>query len=183
MKRIVLQVCALLLMARFVGAGEPADAFAIKKIKYTSPRWKFSVLTFPVLGQLTEEPINEPGMTGFRVYSHLLPDVAYAVTVFEMPREELSKTKPDGAFDEYLGQLKRRGGQLVASSNITLDAHPGRQYVVKRTSEGDLRRIEGRVFLVGNRFYVLEVSRLETITDARMPVAATAFLDAFRLQK
>jgi hypothetical protein len=105
------------------------------------------------------------------------------VTVFEMPPEEVTTTKPAGAFDEHLGQLEKRGGQIVASSNITLDDHPGRQFVAKRTSEGDLRRIEGRLYLVENRFYVLEVSRLETITNPRMPVPAAAFLDAFRLLK
>jgi outer membrane lipoprotein-sorting protein len=92
-------------------------------------------------------------------HSKLFCMIAYT----EMPKQSLVGNNAEGFLDGVRDVfVKQVGGKLASESPLTLDGHPGRE-VKAHVFQGEARF---RLFLVGERLYILWVMTLEKSSDS-----------------
>lgn len=80
----------------------------------------------------------------------------------DFPKPALVANDVDGVFDSIRDQfIKQAGGKLASESSLSLDGNPGREIRV-HLFRGELRM---RLFLVGNRLYLLSLANLNQSDD------------------
>jgi len=126
------------------------------------------------------EPIREVEQDEFGVDTHSYTAVvdeaeaAYTVMYTDFTDEDLA----DGPKAVLDGITESLGEDLKSSKEITLDDHPGMQYVMQFDEDGVLMEVVQRVFLVNKRMYQTIVG----VPAANPEQAKTdRFLDSFKL--
>jgi outer membrane lipoprotein-sorting protein len=106
-------------------------------------------------------------------HGRLVCTVAYT----DIPKQLLVANNVDGFFDSTRdGFIKEVGGKLASENPLSLDGYPGREIKVHVFS-GELRL---RLFLVGNRLYLLSVTTVEKVSESDAETFNT-FFGSFKL--
>ena len=93
------------------------------------------------------------------LHSELICLVAY----MDVPKQWVVGNDADGFIDGLRDQfIKEVGGKLASESSVTQDRHTGREIKV-HMFRGDLRL---RVFLVGDRVYILSLTKLDKSSNS-----------------
>lgn len=139
---------------------------------FSSTKGKFSVL-MPGDPQEQHQVVNTAvGPIDLYMYAVDSGSIAYIVGYSDYPEDFIKNSEPkkllDGARDGAIRNIK---GTLVAERNITIEAHPGREFafdVPKQSGIPYNGTGRSHMFLVGNRLYQCMVigkkdSRIEDI--------------------
>lgn len=136
-------------------------------------------------GKPVESPIPEAARQAFqnagasmRLFMHATPKrVVYMASYSDI---ELDYSDPKAKEDFFEGirngqMMASKGGELPSEKVIWLDGHPGREFVIKTPTA--IAKI--RVYLVGNRFYVIYFITPLNIQDRTND--CQMFFDSFKL--
>lgn len=106
-------------------------------------------------------------------HSQVICMVAYS----DLPEKLMVSSNADAFFDGVGGEfIKHGGGKLASQTSLTLDGHPGRELKV-HMFRGELRL---RMFLVGERMYLLSLSKLEPPVESDAEIV-NKFFGSFKL--
>ena len=170
MKTLLVHLClaATLLLAADDATTKPAD-FAPKDGRFTvqmpgEPKEQTSKVNTPIGPIDVHLFISAPD-----------PKSAYMVGYSDYPEEVVKKSDSDKILDGARdGAVRNVKGTLESEKKITMDGHPGRDYVI--STEGFRGR--ERIYLVNARLYqVMLLGSKEFVTGKD----ADKFLDSFKL--
>lgn len=129
--------------------------------------------------------VTSTAATYFGVRTHLFrcvtPVAVYGGQYFDVPPARLRAAGPQAVLSNAVaGVVRARNRKLLSLRPISLQGHPGREFVVSLRDENGEQRQAGRVFLVGNHcFMVLAVRYLSGADPYKQ--RADIFISSFRL--
>lgn len=148
--------------------------------EFTSKSGGFSVMTPATLKESTQSTDTAIGPIDIHTFLAEVGNRAYVVGYSDYPAEIMRQSDPeqilDGSRDGAADNLK---GQVISENSLTLDNHPGREFVINATAQNNLKMtVKARIYLVKNRLYQV---MLATPQNEFNPSDADAFLKSFKL--
>jgi len=143
--------------------------------EFSSPQGRFSIL-MPGTPHKERQKAETP-LGPIEVEIFLVPffNDSYGVSYNDYPdaitRKEFADQVLDGARN---GTAKSMKGHVVSETKITLDGHPGRDYLLGTPTGG----YRSRIYLIGQRLYQLAVRGPSTSS-----ADAHKFFESFRITK
>jgi hypothetical protein len=130
---------------------------------FNSAEGKFSVL-MPTDPELQTRDIHaENGDAKYYRYSAINEIGLFSVMYFVHPVEAKDAAERDARLELMCnGIIKNLDGEVTLDRKIKLYGYPGREFVIKKTEDGNKNVYQWKVFMVGNRLYQLAVT-----TDAK----------------
>ncbi|MBP7688077.1 MAG: hypothetical protein KA765_09220 [Thermoflexales bacterium] len=147
---------------------------------FTSKSGGFSVMTPATLKESTQSADTAIGQIDMHTFLAEVGNRAYIVVYADYPAEIMQQSDPeqilDGGRDGAADNLK---GQILSENTLTLDNHPGREFVINATAQDNLEMtVQARLYLVKNRLYQIMLAAPQSEFKSS---DADAFLKSFKL--
>lgn len=130
---------------------------------FNSPEGKFSVL-MPSEPELQTRDIHaENGDAKYYRYSAINGVGLFSVMYFVHPVEAKDDAEREARLELMCnGIIKNLDGKVIFDRKVKLYGYPGREFIIKKTEDGEENVYQWKVFAVNNRLYQLAVT-----TDAK----------------
>ncbi|MGO9620997.1 MAG: hypothetical protein ACLPT6_06300 [Desulfobaccales bacterium] len=142
---------------------------------------RFSVMTPTPLEEMVRPLETQGDKIDLHIFSGQLGDTGYFVSYWDYPpglvQPDRLEEMLDGSRDGSVAQVS---GRLIREGKLTLMGHPGRELLIETGSQTgpEARRLQGRLFIVGNRMYQIMVVAPR---DQESRPEAEAFLQSLKL--
>lgn len=130
---------------------------------FNSSEGKFSVL-MPAEPELQTRDIHaENGDAKYYRYSAINNIGLFSVMYFVHPVEAKDAAEREARLERMCdGIIKNLDGKVTFDRKVKLYGYPGREFIIKKTEDGEENVYQWKVFVVGDRLYQLAVT-----TDAK----------------
>ncbi len=142
---------------------------------------RFSVMTPTPLEEMVRPLETQGDKIDLHIFSGQLGDTGYFVSYWDYPpglvQPDRLEEMLDGSRDGSVAQVS---GRLIREGKLTLMGHPGRELLIETGSQTgpEARRLQGRLFIVGNRMYQIMVVAPK---DQKSRPEPGAFLQSLKL--
>lgn len=125
------------------------------------------------IGEMTVYTLMTEGAEEDNNYLYLINYSDYPKGTFDPDSTQIIMSFFESTINASIESL---GGELIYDSDISIKNHPGRLYRIKYNDGSAV--VKGKIYLVGDRFYSLQVF---TLTEQSLNDEMNAFLDSFRI--
>ena len=147
--------------------------------EFRSEEGRFSILMPDKPTSQTSTVETPQGRVEEHVFTASHHPFVCVIAYSDFPKQLLVNNDVDGFFDGIRDLfIKQVGGKLASESMLSLDGHPGRE-IKAYVFRGELRL---RLFLVGERLYLLSIINSDKISDADEEIFKK-FFTSFKLNQ
>lgn len=142
---------------------------------------RFSVMTPTPLEEMVQSLQTQGDQIDLHIFSGQLGDTGYFVSYWDYPPGLIQPDKLEKMLDASLdGSVAKVSGRLIRENRLTLMGHPGLEMVIETGSQTgpEARRLQGRLFIVGDRMYQVMVVAPK---DQKNRPETEAFLQSLKL--
>lgn len=173
-KPFVISIIAFLLFAPTLGFQQIYAQQSAEWVTFNSPEGGFSVL-MPTKPEMEVKEVDSAvGKIPLHNFSSSTSDSYFIVSYSDYPVEAAADRREavlDGVRD---GVIKGTEAELVSEKKLTLSgpggqsatSYPGREFLAKRTIQGNEALLTWRIYLVGRRLYQVAAVVIKTSTAA-----------------
>jgi hypothetical protein len=149
--------------------------------EFKSEAGRFSVMTPTPLEEMVQPLEIQGEKIDLHIFSGQLGDSGYFVSYWDYSPEPIHPDRLEKMLDASRdGSVANVSGRLIREGKLTLMGNPGRELVIETGSQTgpETRRLQGRVFIVGNRMYQIMVVAPK---DQKSRPETEAFLQSLKL--
>ncbi len=142
---------------------------------------RFSVMTPTPLEEMVQSLETQGDKIDLHIFSGQLGDTGYFVSYWDYPPGLIQPDKLEKMLDASRdGSVAKVSGRLIREGKLTLMGNPGREMVIETGSQTgpEARRLQGRLFIVGDRMYQIMVVAPR---DEKSRPETEAFLQSLKL--
>ncbi len=148
--------------------------------EFKSEAGRFAVMTPTPLEEMVKPLETLGGKIDLHIFSGQRGDTSYFVSYWDYSKEPIHPDRLEKMLDASRdGSVANVSGRLIREGKLTLMGNPGRELVIETGSQPGLetRRLQARVFIVGNRMYQIMVVAPK---DQKSRPEAEAFLQSLK---
>jgi hypothetical protein len=149
--------------------------------EFKSEAGRFSVMTPAPLEEMVLPLETQGDKIDLHIFSGQLGDTGYFVSYWDYPPGLVHPDRLEEMLDASRdGSVAKVSGKLIREGKLTLMGNPGRELVIETGSQTgpEIRRLQGRLFIVGNRMYQIMVVAPK---DQKSRPEPGAFLQSLKL--
>jgi len=142
---------------------------------------RFSVMTPTPLEEMVQSLETQGDKIELHIFSGQRGDTGYFVSYWDYPPGLVHPDRLEEMLDASRdGSVAKVSGKLIREGKLTLMGNPGRELVIETGSQTgpEIRRLQGRLFIVGNRMYQIMVVAPK---DQKSRPEPGAFLQSLKL--
>ena len=142
---------------------------------------RFSVMTPTPLEEMVQSLETQGDKIELHIFSGQRGDTGYFVSYWDYPPGLVHPDRLEEMLDASRdGSVAKVSGRLIREGKLTLMGNPGRELVIETGGQTgpEMRRLQGRLFIVGNRMYQIMVV---TPKDQKSRPEPEAFLQSLKL--
>ncbi len=142
---------------------------------------RFSVLTPAPLEEMVQSLQTQGDKIDHHIFSGQLGDTGYFVSYWDYPPGLIQPDKLEKMLEASRdGSVAKVSGRLIRDNKLTLMGNPGLEMVIETGSQTgpEARRLQGRLFIVGDRMYQIMVVAPK---DEKSRPETEAFLQSLKL--